>query len=315
VKLTSKVIKNKEFKKGVRGYSQEEVDQFLGIIAQDYDAAANELEMLQAKTSSMGANLANYAKMGNALQTTLVLAQEAAVQMKEKANSESERIIKEANQTVLVAHEESEQILEKANSESERIIREANQTVLVAHKESEQILEKANYESKRIIREANEAALVTQKKVEQLMEKAYSESEAIKRAADKCAKQIVDMAKRDVLLVIGEFDATKDEYTDFRMKFKGFMKLQMDTFDEMDKEFVKHYEELQDTTLGAEVKEEKGEASEDEDFDDIKSFFETEHVAALPDREAEEEAENFEGIQNFFGKEKEIDEYKRTNNS
>jgi len=306
VKLTSKVIKNKEFKKGVRGYSQEEVDQFLGIIAQDYDAAANELEMLQAKTSSMGANLANYAKMGNALQTTLVLAQEAAVKMKEKANSESERIIKEANQTVLVAHEESEQILEKANSESERIIREANQTVLVAHKESEQILEKANYESegiireanqtvlvahkeseqilekanyesKRIIREANEAALVTQKKVEQLMEKAYSESEAIKRAADKCAKQIVDMAKRDVLFIIDEFDATKGEYTDFRVKFKEFMRLQMDTFDEMDKDFVKHYEELQDTTIRTEVKEEKGEPAENENFDDIKSFFEADH--------------------------------------
>ena len=248
MKLTSKVIKNKEFKKGVRGYSQDEVDQFLGIIAQDYDAAANELEMLQAKTSSMGANLANYAKLENALQTTLVLAQEAAVQMKEKASSESERIIKEANQTVLVAH-----------------------------KESEQILEKANYESKRIIREANEAALVTQKKVEQLMEKAYSESEAIKRAADKCAKQIVDMAKRDVLFIIDEFDATKGEYTDFRVKFKEFMRLQMDTFDEMDKDFVKHYEELQDTTIRAEVKEEKGEPAENENFDDIKSFFEADH--------------------------------------
>jgi cell division initiation protein len=315
VKLTSQVIKNKEFRKGVRGYSQEEVEEFLGIIAQDYDTATNEIEMLQAKASSIEANLANYAKMENALQTTLVLAQEAAVQMKEKANSESGRIIREANETVMIAQQEAEQILEAAQAQADRLNSQAREAAAAANETVEQTLAKANYDAESILAEANEAALVTQRKVEELIEKANSESEAIKKAADEYAKQIMDKAKRDVLFIIDEFDATKGEYTDFRLKFKEFMKLQMDTFDEMDKEFVKHYEELQDTIPGAEAKEEKEEASEDENFDDIKSFFEAEHVSASTDRAAAEEAENFEDIQNFFGKEKEIEEYKRTNNS
>lgn len=66
IKLSAKVILDKDFKTGIRGYSQDEVDQFLDIIIQDYesfekalakkqqevDALKNELRQVQLQTTS-----------------------------------------------------------------------------------------------------------------------------------------------------------------------------------------------------------------------------------------------------------------------
>ncbi len=38
IKLTAKAILDKDFKTGIRGYSQDEVDQFLDLIIQDYES-------------------------------------------------------------------------------------------------------------------------------------------------------------------------------------------------------------------------------------------------------------------------------------
>ncbi|MBP1743702.1 MAG: putative cell-division initiation protein (divIVA) [Firmicutes bacterium] len=289
MRLTSQLIKNKEFKKGVRGYSQEEVEEFLSMIAQDYDSVTGELEALNQKVASMDESIAHYAKMEDALQTTLVLAQDAASQLKERANSESERIIREAN--------------EAARSQSDRLLREAKEAAEAAHSEAE-----------RIIAEAKAAVQDARREAETMLEKTRSESDEIIRSAEESAREIIDKAKRDVLFVIDEFDATKEEYINFRSKFKEFMMLQMDTFDEMDKAFIKHYEELQKTP---EVQEEmeSGDIEEAESFEDIKSFFEAEKGAASAVSEAVKEAESFEDIKDFFEKEETIEEYKRTKNS
>ena len=66
IKLSAKTILDKDFKTGIRGYSQDEVDQFLDIIIQDYesfekalakkqeeiDLLKNELKTTQSQTSS-----------------------------------------------------------------------------------------------------------------------------------------------------------------------------------------------------------------------------------------------------------------------
>ncbi len=46
-KLTAKDILEKEFKTGVRGYKQEEVDQFLDLVIKDYEVFHQEIESLQ----------------------------------------------------------------------------------------------------------------------------------------------------------------------------------------------------------------------------------------------------------------------------
>ena len=230
MKLTSQVIKNKEFKKGVRGYTQEEVDDFLEMVAADYDSIYKEMSQLNEKVAAMGESIAHYLKIEDALQATLVLAQDAAVQLKEKAKAESDRIIGEANEAVLAAKEEAEQILEAANAEAERI----------------------NSKAKKSAEAAQEEAAGTINEAEELLKKANFETESIIREAKVSAGQILDKAEKNVLFVKDEFEATKREYSDFREKFKEFMKSQMDTFDDVDQEFIKHYEELKHVPVQAE---------------------------------------------------------------
>lgn len=47
VKLTAKDILEKEFKTGMKGYKQEEVDKFLDLIIQDYETFHQVIEELQ----------------------------------------------------------------------------------------------------------------------------------------------------------------------------------------------------------------------------------------------------------------------------
>ncbi|MBB5323061.1 DivIVA domain-containing protein [Anoxybacillus tepidamans] len=47
VKLTAKDILEKEFKVSMRGYNQDEVDQFLDMIIKDYEVFHQEIEELQ----------------------------------------------------------------------------------------------------------------------------------------------------------------------------------------------------------------------------------------------------------------------------
>lgn len=47
VKLTAKDILEKEFKTGVRGYKQEDVDKFLDFVIKDYETFHQEIEDLQ----------------------------------------------------------------------------------------------------------------------------------------------------------------------------------------------------------------------------------------------------------------------------
>lgn len=49
MKLTSEVILEKEFKTGLRGYHQDEVDQFLDEVIQDYNTFMQTIETLKAE--------------------------------------------------------------------------------------------------------------------------------------------------------------------------------------------------------------------------------------------------------------------------
>ncbi|MCD8509277.1 MAG: cell division regulator GpsB [Bacillus sp. (in: Bacteria)] len=52
-RLTQKDILEKDFKTGLRGYSQEEVDQFLDIIIKDYDAFEHRVDWLEKEVERL----------------------------------------------------------------------------------------------------------------------------------------------------------------------------------------------------------------------------------------------------------------------
>ena len=51
--LTAEAIYKQEFKTALRGYSQEEVDQFLDVVIRDYEKMMKEIDRLQKENDSL----------------------------------------------------------------------------------------------------------------------------------------------------------------------------------------------------------------------------------------------------------------------
>ncbi|MGY0375197.1 DivIVA domain-containing protein [Clostridium sp. JNZ J1-5] len=108
--ITSMDINNKEFKKSLRGYDCDEVDEFLDKIGEDYEVLYRENSSLKEKLELLEDKLKHYSKIESTIQNTLVLAQNAAEQARESAKNESELIIRQAN-------ESAKQIIDKAHND------------------------------------------------------------------------------------------------------------------------------------------------------------------------------------------------------
>ncbi|WP_371811532.1 cell division regulator GpsB [Sporosarcina sp. Te-1] len=62
IKLDSKTILEKEFKTGMRGYNQEEVDLFLDQVIQDYEAFKKTISELRVENERLKEELASQQK-------------------------------------------------------------------------------------------------------------------------------------------------------------------------------------------------------------------------------------------------------------
>lgn len=69
IRLTAKEILEKEFKSGVRGYKQEEVDKFLDTVIKDYEAFHQEVEELQQENLKLKKQLEESARKPAAQQS------------------------------------------------------------------------------------------------------------------------------------------------------------------------------------------------------------------------------------------------------
>ncbi|MFR1314828.1 MAG: DivIVA domain-containing protein [Clostridium perfringens] len=205
MKLTPMDINNKEFKRVLRGYCPEEVDEFLDQIVEEYEILFKENTALKEKLENSNDKIEHYSKIENTIQNTLLLAQNTAEQAKANAQKEADVIIKSANDT---------------------------------------------------------------------------------------AQRILDKAHNDVIQINDEYDRVKQEFTKFRAKFRSFMNFQIDTFDDLEKDFIKNFnitkpedqtETEESQGIQIDFEEEKEEKTELKDiyevethFDDvneIKSFF------------------------------------------
>ncbi len=70
IQLTSKEILEKDFKTAMRGYNQEEVDAFLDIVIQDYNAFQRQIDALQNENNQMKKNMSNMRQQEPRTQTT-----------------------------------------------------------------------------------------------------------------------------------------------------------------------------------------------------------------------------------------------------
>ena len=205
MKLTPMEINNKEFKRAIRGYAQEEVDEFLDRIVEEYEALHKENSKLKEKLDAANEKIQHHAQIENTIQNTLILAQETAEQSKKTSQEEADRIIRKANDT---------------------------------------------------------------------------------------AQKILDKAHNDVLQINDDYDVIKQEFVKFRAKFRNFMNFQMETFDDLERDFVKNFnvtkpeeEDIveekgievsnfdQETTIYQDLDIMNDDIMMDDDMKEIKSYF------------------------------------------
>ena len=99
--LTPLDIENKKFsKQTINGYSVEEVDEFLDEICVDYAKKNKELTEVSSKVGDIEKQLEHYKNIEDTLQSTLLMAQTTAEEVKNVAKQQADQIIKEAKSSV-----------------------------------------------------------------------------------------------------------------------------------------------------------------------------------------------------------------------
>ena len=95
--LTPLDIENKKFSKQmVNGYNVDEVDDFLDELTRDYEKLYKENSEIKTKVTELEAGIEKYRNIESTLQSTLMMAQSTADDVKSVAQKEAEQIIKDA---------------------------------------------------------------------------------------------------------------------------------------------------------------------------------------------------------------------------
>lgn len=94
--ITPLDIHNKEFKRSLRGYDIDEVDEFLDEIIRDYEKLYKENLDLKDEADKYQSDINKYKELEDTLHNTLVLAQQTADELKKNAQKEADLIIQKA---------------------------------------------------------------------------------------------------------------------------------------------------------------------------------------------------------------------------
>ena len=96
MKLTPLDIRHKEFKRGMRGYADVEVDEFLDEVADEYERLFKENIDLQDRVEALEEKVTGYQRIEETLQKTLVNAQASAEEQKQNASKQAQLILQDA---------------------------------------------------------------------------------------------------------------------------------------------------------------------------------------------------------------------------
>lgn len=94
--LTPLDIHNKEFSKGFRGYDEDEVNEFLDQVIKDYEIVIREKKDLEERLKDLNERIGHFTNIEETLNKSIIVAQEAAEELKRNAQKEAKLIIKEA---------------------------------------------------------------------------------------------------------------------------------------------------------------------------------------------------------------------------
>ena len=89
-------IHNKEFSRSFRGYDEDEVNEFLEQVLKDYENVLEENKTLKDNLKQSKEQVSHFNAIEETLHTSILIAQEAAEDVRRNSKKESKLIIKEA---------------------------------------------------------------------------------------------------------------------------------------------------------------------------------------------------------------------------
>ena len=96
MKLTPLDIRHQEFRRAMRGYSEEHVDVFLDEVADEFERLFQDNIELRERTQLLDEQVTGYEKLKETLNNTLVSAQQQADVTRANAHKESELVLRDA---------------------------------------------------------------------------------------------------------------------------------------------------------------------------------------------------------------------------
>ena len=120
VPLTPLDIHNKEFTRGLRGYDQDEVNDFLDQIIKDFEIVIREKKELERNVEDLQDKLGHFTNIEETLNKSILVAQQTADEVKGNATKESRLIVREAEKN-------ADRIINEALEQSRRVEIEAEE--------------------------------------------------------------------------------------------------------------------------------------------------------------------------------------------
>jgi cell division initiation protein len=96
LRLTPLDIKKQEFKRTMRGYDPEEVNAFLEMVAEEFEALHREKNRLEDETLKLRTQLHDYQEVERTLKQTLMNAQESMQLSRDNSKREADLVLREA---------------------------------------------------------------------------------------------------------------------------------------------------------------------------------------------------------------------------
>lgn len=192
LKITPLDIYKREFKRAIRGVDPDDVEEFLGQVANDYEELLNENAELKKqieslKAQSIGSNNINEEEiMNKIILEAKGRAEKEAEYIIQKAKAEAEKIIADAKSKSIQANTSAtnaNEIIQKANQDAAEIIELANQ-------KAENIIQNARNEAEKIRAKGTEPVMP-----DDMMKKIMEEANNIIQKAKKDAEAIIQSAK------------------------------------------------------------------------------------------------------------------------
>lgn len=188
--LTPLDIHNREFKKAMRGYDQDEVNEFLDEIIRDYEMLIRENKEKSSSLELANKKLANYEEMQDSLNKSILVAQDAADRLRENTDREIEVIQREAESY-------AEEKRQEADKYAEEIRKEADNYYAETSKKADEYADRIHFEAENNADELLNEAVNKARKIEDETEALRKQSRVFRQRLQLLIESQLDLLTKE----------------------------------------------------------------------------------------------------------------------